>query len=616
MKKSKTILALGLCVALACAGGGLVACQKDKDPGPSYTAGENSPYWLAGKIKGVDAWDPPTDTDGNVGEPADAVRFKYTEEADIYTVTLDLWQDDQFKIRYVGKGWDDEGGQLNASNNFDEVLNGDTENGISGEPGTGMGGRNFQVFGEGNYTVTINATGDVPNVTWVRNGDATDKAPIKVSGITVKNGETAITSLTLRMGETAQLTAEVLPENATDKTVEWKVTPAAANLFTCVDGLVTPKKEGTGKLQVKAGGKTVDITVTVVAAGAEIVDVESVTIPQAEKAITKRYGEKITVNPEVLPADATDKTVTYSVPKDSDVVTIENGVITAAKPGTVTVTATAGEKSDTFTVTVGNEFCLAGASASPAFGGNAWTDKYATAAAIPEGIHFVQDENDPTVYTLDVDLYAGNEFKVVSPIYGWSSVTAWGEGGYLVGAAEVFGLVNTATVDTVIPSSNAGSSKNIKVTNDGKYRFTLTIPATGAVKLEYKYLEEVAPLALNLDILVKGSFAEAWGVNVLCAEEVNVDNEWTAEFTLKVAENIEFGLFTAVHGTETQLKFHSEGSPSLTGCEGVTATSNFKCVTAGIYKFTVVLNEDGSFKSVTVVASDAVSPDADTTVAA
>lgn len=594
MKKSKTILALGLCVALGLCGGGLVACNKDKDPEPTHVAGDNSSYWLAGKIKGVAAWDPPKGEDGAETEPADAVRFKYTDEADIYTVTLDLWQDDMFKIRYVGRGWDDEGGQLNASNNFDEATNGDTENGISGEPGTGMGGRNFQVYAEGNYTVTINATGDVPDVTWVRNGDAEDKAPIKVSGITVKKGETAITSLTLRMGETAQLTAEVLPENATDKAVEWKVTPGGAEFFTCVNGLVTPIKVGSGKLQVKAGGKTVEVTVTVVAADAEIVDVESVTIPAAQKTHTKHVGEKITVEPEVLPANATDKTVTYSVPTGSKVVNIEDGVITAASGGTVVVTATAGDKTDTFTVTVVNDYCLAGSSPSPAFGGTSWKGDYKSVTDVPQGILFTQDAQDATKYTLDIDLYAGSDFKIINVV--GTGATWWGAG---AGTK----LVNSATEDTAIASGD----QNIGVTDDGKYRLTLTVPAEGTPTLSYKYLGAAEVLSITTDIRIKGDY-DGWATTTLLKAGLSEQDGLNATFKIKVTGegSKAFGLYTAATGEVSQLNW-ARNDVTLNigaGVTGITDGEGNWMLSAGCYEFTVTVTKSGAFTAVAVANAE------------
>lgn len=64
-------------------------------------------------------------------------------------------------------------------------------------------------------------------------------------------------------------------------------------------------------------------------------------------------GETITLKAEVLPADATNKTVTWTS-SDNTVATVDSskGVVTGVKAGTAKITATAGEKTATVEVTV------------------------------------------------------------------------------------------------------------------------------------------------------------------------------------------------------------------------------------------------------------------------
>jgi transglutaminase/protease-like cytokinesis protein 3 len=62
-------------------------------------------------------------------------------------------------------------------------------------------------------------------------------------------------------------------------------------------------------------------------------------------------GESHTLAATVKPDDATDKTVEWST-SDAEVATVEAGVVTAVKEGTATITAKAGEKTATCTVTV------------------------------------------------------------------------------------------------------------------------------------------------------------------------------------------------------------------------------------------------------------------------
>ena len=62
-------------------------------------------------------------------------------------------------------------------------------------------------------------------------------------------------------------------------------------------------------------------------------------------------GGTVSLSATVKPDNATDKSVTWST-SDSEVATVNNGVVTALKIGTAIITAKAGEKSATCTITV------------------------------------------------------------------------------------------------------------------------------------------------------------------------------------------------------------------------------------------------------------------------
>ena len=68
-------------------------------------------------------------------------------------------------------------------------------------------------------------------------------------------------TLTLTVDETKQLTATVLPENATDKAVTWETSNSA--IATVVSGLVTAKAQGNATITAKAGGKSATCSVVV-----------------------------------------------------------------------------------------------------------------------------------------------------------------------------------------------------------------------------------------------------------------------------------------------------------------------------------------------------------------
>ena len=152
------------------------------------------------------------------------------------------------------------------------------------------------------------------------------------------------TELTLTEGDSETITATVKPDDATDKTVTWSTSDAA--VATVDGGKITAVKEGTATITAKAGDKTATCAVTV---NKKIIYVESVELDKTALELTE--GDSETLVATVKPDDATDKTVTWSSSDDA-VATVEGGKITAVKPGTATITATAGEKSATCKVTV------------------------------------------------------------------------------------------------------------------------------------------------------------------------------------------------------------------------------------------------------------------------
>ena len=83
--------------------------------------------------------------------------------------------------------------------------------------------------------------------------------------------------------------------------------------------------------------------------GTQTVAVESVTLNKTE--LTLEVGDEETLTATVAPDNATDKTVTWSS-DNAAVATVENGKVTAVFAGSATITATAGDKSATCTVTV------------------------------------------------------------------------------------------------------------------------------------------------------------------------------------------------------------------------------------------------------------------------
>ena len=157
------------------------------------------------------------------------------------------------------------------------------------------------------------------------------------------------TSLSLTEGESATLSATVKPDNATNKTVSWSSSNSSVATVDAA-GKVSAVAEGTATITAKAGEKSATCSVTVTK---KVVAVESVTLNKSSLELTE--GETATLTATVKPDNASDKTVTWSSDKTSVASVDANGKITAVAEGTATITAKAGDKTATCTVTVKND---------------------------------------------------------------------------------------------------------------------------------------------------------------------------------------------------------------------------------------------------------------------
>ncbi len=155
-------------------------------------------------------------------------------------------------------------------------------------------------------------------------------------------------TLSLVEGGSETLTATVTPSNATNKAVSWKSSDAT---IATVDnsGKVTAVKAGSATITVTTtdGSKTATCSVTVTA---NSVAVTGITIDKTE--ISKVAGETEKLSATVAPENATDKKVTWTT-SDAKVASVdENGNVTAVAAGSATITAKAGDKTATCSVTV------------------------------------------------------------------------------------------------------------------------------------------------------------------------------------------------------------------------------------------------------------------------
>ena len=143
----------------------------------------------------------------------------------------------------------------------------------------------------------------------------------------------------LTVGGTVTLTATVTPANSTDK-VTWKTSDAS--IATVSGGKVTAAAPGTATITATAGAYSAKCVVTVTAPATAI------KLDKSTASLT--VGGTVTLTATVTPANSTDK-VTWKT-SDENIATVSGGKVTAAAPGTATITATAGAYSAKCVVTV------------------------------------------------------------------------------------------------------------------------------------------------------------------------------------------------------------------------------------------------------------------------
>ena len=115
------------------------------------------------------------------------------------------------------------------------------------------------------------------------------------------------------------------------------------------NGVVTGIAEGEVTISATAGGKEATVKVTVIPGEVPTVPVESVTI--APESLSLKVGETGNLTATILPENATAQSVQWSSGDDT-IASVQNGVVTAVKAGSTTITAEAGGKSSSITVTV------------------------------------------------------------------------------------------------------------------------------------------------------------------------------------------------------------------------------------------------------------------------
>ena len=159
--------------------------------------------------------------------------------------------------------------------------------------------------------------------------------------------------VTMSVGSTCRLTATVLPENATDKTLVWKSDDESVAIVD-KDGLVIAVKGGFETIISAATPKGDVKAICKVTVEKEVVPVSGITIEK--ESLKMKVGETYHLTAKVSPEDATDKSVVWKSEDESIATVDQEGLVTAVKGGSKTmITATSGDFSASCAVTIEEE---------------------------------------------------------------------------------------------------------------------------------------------------------------------------------------------------------------------------------------------------------------------
>ena len=141
-------------------------------------------------------------------------------------------------------------------------------------------------------------------------------------------------SIELRLGETFVLTATVMPDDATDKTVTW--TSSDTEVITIDEnGQITAvgmKDSGATVTATAANGASASCHVTVLAPLATSIELD-------QTMISATVGDEVQLTATILPAEASNQTIEWCSSDETIATVSASGLVSVVAVGDVTITA-------------------------------------------------------------------------------------------------------------------------------------------------------------------------------------------------------------------------------------------------------------------------------------
>jgi len=170
-------------------------------------------------------------------------------------------------------------------------------------------------------------------------------SPVEASSISLNLSETS-----LFVGETSKLRTTILPENTTNKEVEWST--ENSEIATVDNGFVTAISKGKTNIIVKLQGTNIADTCKI-----KIENVEASSIILSPSEVSLYVGETSKLMSTILPKNTTIKEVEWST-ENSEIAKVDDGLVTAISEGetNIIVKVKGTDKTDTCKIKIDSYF--------------------------------------------------------------------------------------------------------------------------------------------------------------------------------------------------------------------------------------------------------------------
>ena len=213
-------------------------------------------------------------------------------------------------------------------------------------------------------------------------------------------------------------------------------------------------------------------------------------------------------------------------------------------------------------------------------------DTISSVSLIPDNIHLIK--TDAGLYSITVDLYEGNQFKILKAGSGWDGAYSYLSLDGNVGSTKYFASSN---------EFDGKNDNNIVVVTSGRY--TITLNATSG-RLTFVRKGEAPDLKLTYDIYIHGEFTAAWEDRAVAYNK----KAGTITFNYTLTEGLDFGIRTTLYTRSKQVFWASYMQVVSNNTNGGITRSNtdnnMHCSKSGTYRFTFTLDKNGQVSSVKI----------------